>query len=92
MKTTKSLLAFIPALALAGAMLHGAGVAGAAPGPTPSYLTGAANMTINGATLIQKDAGMFHAMSVNVNGNGDNGMWCAVYITNGLDTSGCPGH
>ncbi len=84
MNTRKTLLAAIPALTLAGALLLGAGPAAAAPGPTPNQLTGAANM-VNAAAL----PSMLHAMSVN-NANGDAGMWCAVFITNGLtDPSSC---
>ena len=83
MKPIKALLAAIPALALAGASLLGAsllgaGAAAAAPGTTPNHLTGAANMVNTNAR-----PGMYHAMSVN-NSNGDRGMWCAVWITNGV--------
>ena len=78
MSPIKPLLAAIPALALAaGASLLGAGAASAAPSPTPNHLIGAANMT-----NVHARPHMFYAMGVN-NANGDIGMWCAVYITNG---------
>ena len=82
MNPIKALLAAIPALALAGASVLGAGSAAAAPGPTPNNLTGAANM-VNTHAL----RGMLNAMTVN-NSNGDAGMWCAVYITNGVTSPG----
>ena len=82
MNPIKPLLAAIPALTLAGASLLGAGTAAAAPGPTPNQLTGAANM-VNTHAL----PGMLHAMTVN-NSHGDTGMWCAVYITNGVTSPG----
>lgn len=78
MTPIKALLAVVPAVAIAGVSLAGAGAAAAAPGPTPSGLTGAANMVNTHAY-----PGMINAMSVN-NPNGDAGMWCAVYITNGV--------
>lgn len=74
----KMLAASIPALALAGVSITGAGAAAASPNPTPDGLTGAANMTNANAM----HWGMPHAMTVN-NGNGDDGMYCAVFITNG---------
>jgi len=62
-----------------------AGTAAADPGPTPNGLTGAANMVNSHAA-----PGMGHAMSVN-NPNGNAGMFCAVYITNGVAAPGsCP--
>ena len=79
MKPIRSLYAAVPALAIAGAAFAGAGAAAAAPGPTPSGLTGAMNMTNTNAMK----TGMPHAMSVN-NPNGDTGMYCAVFITNGI--------
>lgn len=82
MNPIKALLAAIPVLAVAGASLFGAGAAAAAPRPTPNHLTGAANM-VNVNAL----RGMLNAMTVN-NGNGDAGMWCAVYITNGVTSPG----
>jgi hypothetical protein len=82
MNPIKALLAAIPALAVAGASLVGAGAAAAAPRPTPNQLTGAANM-VNANAL----PGMLNAMTRN-NGNGDAGMWCAVYITNGVTSPG----
>ena len=77
MNPIKPLLATIPALAVAGALLLGGGAAAAAPGPTPNNLTGAANMVNTNAK-----ASMYQAMATN-NPNGDTGMWCAVYITTG---------
>ena len=82
MNPIKTLLTAIPALTLAGTSLLGAGVAAAAPGPTPNQLTGAANM-VNTHAL----RGMLNAMTVN-NPNGDAGMWCAVNITNGVTLPG----
>ena len=82
MNPNKALLAAIPALTLAGASLLGVGTAAAAPGPTPNQLTGAANM-VN----IHALSGMMNAMTIN-NPNGDAGMWCAVYITNGVVSPG----
>ena len=90
MKPTKSLLTVVSILSLAGASLLGAGVAAADPSQTPNNLTGAANMTNVNATKWGDTAGMFHSMSIN-NSNGSDGMWCAVYRTNGMDTTGCPG-
>ncbi len=77
MKTTKSLLAFIPALALAGTMLHGAGVAGAAPGCTPNNEVGAANMINPHAWTPMWTIAMVHS-----NDNGSDNMFKAVSITN----------
>lgn len=74
-----------PALVVSAAIFAGAGTAAAAPGPTPNGLTGAANMTNTSAL-----PGMLNAMSVN-NRNGDNGMFCAVYITNGVTAPGSCG-
>ena len=98
MKPTKSLLTVVSILSLAGASLLGAGVAAASPSATPNNLTGAANMTNANATKWYNPtpgsvtkAGMPHAMTVNLNGNGDSGMWCAVQLTNGLDDVSCPG-
>lgn len=81
MKRISTLVTLVVALALVAF----AGTAAADPGPTPSGLTGAANM-VNPNAL----AGMMHAMSVN-NPNGNAGMWCAVFITNGVVApGGCP--
>ena len=81
MKRISTLLTLVVALALVAF----AGTAAADPGPTPSGLTGAANM-VNPNAL----AGMMHAMSVN-DPNGNAGMWCAVFITNGAVAPGsCP--
>jgi hypothetical protein len=72
-------------LVAAFALVAFAGTAAADPGPTPSGLTGAANM-VNPNAL----AGMMNAMSRN-NPNGNAGMWCAVFITNGVVAPGsCP--
>jgi hypothetical protein len=58
--------------------------AAAAPGPSGDQgLTGASNM-INSNAL----PGMNNAMTSNVNGNGDAGMFCAVFITSGLTDPG----
>ncbi len=92
MKTTKALLAVIPALALAGTVFLGTGLASAAPTTTgPSAhghydLTGAFNMTHVNASSLHFDAngnptsGMWFAMSVN-NPLGDYGMCLAVLNT-----------
>ncbi len=84
MKSTKSLLGVVPALVLAGASLLGGGVAGATPGPTPSGLTGAANMTNPNAL-----PGMLKAMGTD-NSSGRAGMWRAVCLTNAIPLSECP--
>ncbi len=86
MKPTRMLLAaVIPVLTFVGVGLAGAAPAAAEPGPTPNGLTGAANMVNEHAY-----PHMVHAMLVN-NANGDAGMWCAVYITNGVVAPGhCP--
>ena len=83
MKRISTLLTLVVALALVAF----AGTAAADPGPTPKDgLTGAANMTNTNAL-----PGMMHAMTVNIRGNGNAGMWCAVYITNGVvEPGGCP--
>ena len=82
MKTTKSLLAFIPVLALAGAMLLGAGVASAGTPPTtPNGYAGAQNM-INPHNLV----GMNNSMNILYGGPGNNGllgMCNAVLLTTG---------
>lgn len=83
MKPAKALLvATVPVLAIAGGVLAGAGPAVAAPGPTPNGAIGAANMVNDHAF-----AGMMNAMGAN-NPNGDAGMFCAVYITNGVVAPG----
>lgn len=72
-------------VALAAVLAAFPGAAAAVPGPTPSGYTGAANMVNEHAFT-----GMMNAMSVN-NPNGNAGMWCAVYITNGVaDPGSCP--
>ena len=87
MKLTKSLLSAVPAVVFAGASLLGAGPVAAAPGPTPNQLTGAANMT-NANALATMTRVMVLLQNLNTNSvNGSNGMWCAVYLTNG---STCP--
>jgi hypothetical protein len=72
----------ISALLATAALLTFAGAAAAAPGPTPNNLTGAANMVNTNALT-----GMSNAMSTD-NANGNAGMWCAVFITNGLSAPG----
>ena len=82
MNPIKALVAAIPTLALGGAVFLGAGAAAAAPGPTPNQLTGAANMVNAHAK-----AAMYTAMGIN-NPKGSQGMWCAVYFTNGVQSPG----
>ncbi len=77
-KSIRQLQALLLAFAIAGAAVTASGSAAAAPGPTPNQLTGAANMVNTNAR-----AGMENAMSAN-NSNGDQGMYCAVYITNAV--------
>ena len=82
MKPIKALVAVIPALVFVGAVFAGAGPAAADPSPTPNGYAGALNMT-----GINALPGMLNAMSVN-NGNGNAGMFCAVYVTNGVTAPG----
>lgn len=72
----------IAALLAATAVLAFAGAAAADPSPTPNGQTGAANMVNTNAA-----PGMGNAMS-NDNANGNAGMYCAVYITNGITAPG----
>ncbi len=82
MKRISTLVTLVAALSLVAF----AGTAAAGPSPTPSGLTGAANMTNPNAL-----PGMMHAMTVNYRGNGNAGMYCAVFITNDLVAPGnCP--
>ena len=90
MKPTKSLLTVVSILTLAGASLLGAGVAAASPN---NGLTGAMNMTNQASKWgdqYSAKAGMYHSMLVN-NGNGNDGMYCAVELTNGWTDVSCPG-
>ena len=78
MKRSIALLTAVPVLALASFFVVGSSTASAAPSPTPNGLTGAMNMINANAAF-----GMTNAMSVNIKGNGNTGMYCAVFVTNG---------
>ncbi len=79
MKRLALALALVATLAFAGT------AAAADPPATPTGYAGAANM-VNPNAL----PGMLNAMTQDANGNGNGGMWCAVYITNGLQApAGC---
>ena len=66
-------IALIATLAFAGT------AAAADPPTTPTGYAGAANM-VN----VNARPGMMNAMTHDANGHGNGGMWCAVYITNGV--------
>jgi len=84
MKINKVLLSVVTGLLLSGASLLGAGVASAQPEPTYNGYVGAGYMT-NGNAF----QSMLHAMTVNsLHGLGSAGMWCAVYITNAIESPG----
>jgi hypothetical protein len=80
MKRVASILGSLAVLGLAALPA----AAAATPGPSGDQgLTGASNM-VNTHAL----SGMNNAMTRNVNGNGDAGMFCAVFITTGVTDPG----
>ena len=82
MKRIMSLAAVVPTVTLVGAVFATAGPADAATRTTPNGYVGALNMIGTNAL-----PGMANAMSVN-NPHGNLGMYCAVYVTNGLTAPG----
>ncbi len=76
MKQIALALGLIAALAFAGT------AAAADPPTTPNGYAGALNMANDNAL-----PGMLNAMSLD-NANGNAGMYCAVYITNGIAAPG----